>query len=85
MKLSEFVFGKVRNSRVLKIVIKIKLINVIRTSSNLSEIVLLIDRAMVSINGLKNVRRRIFIFGNWVFVSMVKFVEKSINESKVVR
>lgn len=85
MKLLEFVFGKVRNSRVLKIVIKIKLINVICMLLNLLEIVLLIDCVMVLINGLKNVRCRIFIFGNWVFVSMVKFVEKLINELKVVR
>lgn len=51
MKLPEPVPGKVRNSRALKIAIKIKLINVTRTPPNLSEIAPPTDRAMAPING----------------------------------
>ncbi|SRN46259.1 Uncharacterised protein [Shigella flexneri] len=85
MKLPEPVPGKVRNSRALKIAIKIKLINVTRTPPNLSEIAPPTDRAMAPINGPKNARRRIFTSGNWVFASMAKPAEKPINEPKVAR
>lgn len=77
--------GKVRNSRLLKIVIRIKFISVIWVLFRWLDNVLFVECVSVLINGLKKVYCRIWIFGNCVFDSIVKFVEKLMKELKVVR
>lgn len=52
---------------------------------NLLEIMLFVDCVSVLIKGLKNVSCRMFMLGNCVLVSMVKFVEKLMNDLNVVR